>query len=189
MSSKKIPGIMVYLDFWKDQQPLTEAQKGQLIDAMVSYADSGTEPNFDGVLAYAWVRAKNYVDIDIQRYYKRCEQARENVNKRWNKTAEDTPVYGGINGIPTIPNTNTDTKTNTNPKTNTKTDTEEQEQGGYGGKEEEPKFLDVQREIVKYAPDDSSPAFKAFELWEDWQGKPPSNWKSIVKERCSYHRY
>ena len=120
MSEKGKPGVMLYFDFWHGLKKLGADDKGRLVDGIVEYSETGSEPTFDGTLAIVWDLAKLRVDADSERYSARCERQRENAMKRWNKSNDATACHG-MSG--NADNTN-DAKynTTTNPTSNTNID-------------------------------------------------------------------
>ena len=71
---------------------LTDEQAGALIKAMFAYDISGTEPELDGVLLFAWQsHIKPKLDRIAENYAAKCAKNRENVAKRW--ATKDTTVY------------------------------------------------------------------------------------------------
>lgn len=62
------PGIMLYFDILEPIKVLPDADKGRLLVAMLEYGQSGTVPNFDGMLALAWGFVKPKLDKDSEEY-------------------------------------------------------------------------------------------------------------------------
>lgn len=62
------PGIMLYFDILEPIQVLPDADKGRLLVAMLEYGQSGTVPEFDGMLALAWGFVKPKLDRDEETY-------------------------------------------------------------------------------------------------------------------------
>ena len=66
------PGIMLYFDILEPIRELPDAEKGQLLVAMLEYGQSGTLPQFDGklglTLAWGFIRPK--LDKDSEEYNK-----------------------------------------------------------------------------------------------------------------------
>lgn len=122
MSEKGKPGVMLYFDFWHGLKKLGADDKGRLVDGIVEYSETGSEPTFDGTLAIVWDLAKLRVDADSERYSVRCERQRENAMKRWNKS-NDATACRGKSGNAEIANdakynATTNTTTNTTANTN-----------------------------------------------------------------------
>lgn len=57
---------MEYLKIWTDFreviEPLNDAEKGRLFDAMLRYADDGEEPGLSGNERYIWAYARQSID-------------------------------------------------------------------------------------------------------------------------------
>ena len=62
------PGIMLYFDILEPIRVLPDADKGRLLVAMLEYGQSGTVPEFDGMLALAWGFVKPKLDRDSEEY-------------------------------------------------------------------------------------------------------------------------
>ena len=62
------PGIMLYFDILEPIRVLPDADKGRLLVAMLEYGQSGTVPEFDGMLALAWGFVKPKIDKDEEEY-------------------------------------------------------------------------------------------------------------------------
>lgn len=62
------PGIMLYFDILEPIKVLPDADKGRLLVAMLEYGQSGTVPQFDGMLALAWGFVKPKIDKDEEEY-------------------------------------------------------------------------------------------------------------------------
>lgn len=144
------PGIMLYFDILDPIRVLPDEDKGRLLVAMLEYGQSGTLPEFDGMLALAWGFIKPKLDKDedsyenskLQRKYAAfCKKRPKNLPKisfeEWLEMDEDErqrvltedneaqrPV-DSVNGR--YPSTTTaaatSTTTSTTPSTTTKTAT------------------------------------------------------------------
>ena len=64
------PGIMLYFDILEPIRVLPDAEKGQLLVAMLEYGQSGIVPEFTGMLALAWGFVKPKIDKDSEEYNK-----------------------------------------------------------------------------------------------------------------------
>ena len=62
------PGIMLYFDILEPIRVLPDADKGRLLVAMLEYGQSGTVPEFEGMLALAWGFVKPKLDRDDESY-------------------------------------------------------------------------------------------------------------------------
>lgn len=62
------PGIMLYFDILEPIRVLPDADKGRLLVAMLEYGQSGTVPEFTGMLALAWGFVKPKLDRDDESY-------------------------------------------------------------------------------------------------------------------------
>lgn len=64
------PGIMLYFDILEPIKVLPDADKGRLLVAMLEYGQTGTLPEFEGMLALAWGFVKPNLDRDEEAYEK-----------------------------------------------------------------------------------------------------------------------
>lgn len=62
------PGVMFYFDIRPCLKRLSTEEKGLLFEAILDYAEHGTEPDFDGVVGVAWDFIKPGIDRDSDRY-------------------------------------------------------------------------------------------------------------------------
>lgn len=62
------PGIMLYFDILEPIRVLPDADKGRLLVAMLEYGQSGTVPEFTGMLELAWGFVKPKIDKDSDEY-------------------------------------------------------------------------------------------------------------------------
>ena len=92
------PGVMFYFDIRPCLKRLSTEDKGLLFEAILDYAEHGTEPDFDGAVGVAWDFIKHGVDRDSDRYGNQVlqKQYAAYVRERWE--------YGtGGDGIYAIP--------------------------------------------------------------------------------------
>ncbi len=127
--AKEQKGFVVYGDIKATADELTDEQLGQLFRGMIDYFVSSKCPRFTDSLKFAFIPIKQQMDRDAEKYEKRCEKNRENVQKRYERIQSNTNVYDGIrtytNATNTNTNTNKDTDTNTNKDTDTNTKSSE----------------------------------------------------------------
>ena len=118
--AKEQKGFVVYGDIKATADELTDDQLGQLFRGMIDYFVSGKCPRFTDSLKFAFIPIKQQMDRDAEKYEKRCEKNRENVQKRYERIQSNTNVYDGIRTYTNATNTNTNTNTNKDTNTNTK---------------------------------------------------------------------
>lgn len=133
------PGIMLYFDILEPIKVLPDADKGRLLVAMLEYGQTGTLPEFEGMLALAWGFVKPKLDKDSEEYNKtvikrqyatfcrdRKRKGEPEISfEEWLMTIDDqsyqmvshdTKCYPTTSTTPTLsttPNTNTNTSTST----------------------------------------------------------------------------
>ena len=153
------PGIMLYFDILEPIKVLPDADKGRLLVAMLEYGQSGTAPEFDGMLALAWGFVKPKIDKDEaeynmsvlrRQYATTCRERKKKGEpditfEEWLKTNDSQNQHmipHGNQKTPMItndnqwyPNTTTTPSTNTSTTTTTAaaaTTTTNDDDGGYG---------------------------------------------------------
>ena len=77
------PGVMIYFSFHYALKRLSNEEKGVLFDAILDYGETGTLPEFDGVLGVCWDFIQPMLDKDAEAYRKKCERAKKSVETRW----------------------------------------------------------------------------------------------------------
>ena len=69
MSAKKErPGVMLYFDQCRAMEDLTAEQRGNLLSAILQYAETGKEPELDGVTRLCFRFLQPGLDRDARRY-------------------------------------------------------------------------------------------------------------------------
>ncbi len=66
------PGIRVYFEWGKVVAKMRDAEAGRLLKAMLSYGDSGEEPELSGAADSIWPLIKVRLDQDGKRYNQVC---------------------------------------------------------------------------------------------------------------------
>ena len=91
--AKKRPGVMLYFDWLPALRSLTCEEQGQLLMAVLTYAQTGEIPRFhDRTMAFAWAAIQPHIDADEQRYAEVVEKRRDAVSHRWEKEKAATPA-------------------------------------------------------------------------------------------------
>lgn len=62
------PGVMFYFDIRPCIRRLSLADKGQLFEVILDYAENGIEPELDGALGVAWDFIQPRIDFDAEQY-------------------------------------------------------------------------------------------------------------------------
>ncbi len=77
--------FIVYKD-WEDLfDALSDAEAGQLLKALFTFAKCGEDTEFTGALKMAYITMRNCLERDGKKWEKKCERNSENIRKRWNK--------------------------------------------------------------------------------------------------------
>ena len=124
--AKEQKGFVVYGDIEESLEEMSDEQVAKLFRGMVNYFNTGKDPKFTGLLKLAFIPIRQQMDRDVDKYEKKCQKNKENIQKYWDKVKAEnnttnTNVYECIQ--PNTFATNTNKNTNTNTKTKTKTDT------------------------------------------------------------------
>lgn len=86
------PGVMFYFDIRPCIKRLGYEDKGRLFEAILDYGQSGTIPEFDGVLGIAWDFIQPRLDQDSERYGEKIDQRRYAVYVREAKKRDILPL-------------------------------------------------------------------------------------------------
>ncbi len=86
--------IALFFSYREQLELLSDEERGKLVLYLLNYAENGAIPQLEGMSKMAFAFIKAQIDRDSEKYEKRCEKNRENIQKRWNQ--EDTNVYDGI---------------------------------------------------------------------------------------------
>lgn len=73
----KKPGVMIYFETGQAIKGLDYETKGRLFEAIMEYAEFGTIPPMDGILAAVWPFVANSIDRDAARYEELVEKRRK----------------------------------------------------------------------------------------------------------------
>lgn len=85
----KQPGIMLYFEMRGGLQRLTQAEKGDLLDAILCYGEEGAEPLLQGTAAVVWDLIKPRIQRDREKYETLCRHRREMAEKRWENKGKE----------------------------------------------------------------------------------------------------
>ena len=127
------PGIMLYFDILEPIRVLPDADKGRLLVAMLEYGQSGTLPEFTGMLALAWGFVRPKLDKDSEEYNRtilkrqyatfcrdRKRKGEPEISfEEWLITIDDQSYHMISHDITWHPTTTTSTTTNTTTSTTT----------------------------------------------------------------------
>lgn len=75
--------ICLHLDYAENFAPLTDAEVGRLIRALLRYGKTGEVPKLNKVLMQTFIPIKKQMDIEAKHYDKVCKVNTENIKKRW----------------------------------------------------------------------------------------------------------
>lgn len=92
------PGIILYLsEYQRIRNNLTQAQKGDLLDALMDFGETGEEyQGDDQVVSVVFSLLSDAIRKAAEKYEDTCRQNADNVRKRWDRHKADTTVYDRI---------------------------------------------------------------------------------------------
>ena len=83
-TEKRPPGVMLYFE---ETRPiislLSDTERGQLLTAILDYAEYDADPVLSERLVAAWPFIKRKIDHDAETYQKKCEKASKAARARW----------------------------------------------------------------------------------------------------------
>lgn len=104
--NERKPGVMVYFDLRESISMLTQSEKGDLLDAILTYGQEGREPEFaDRAMHLLWSRLR----LDIQRDDDRYQEVRLRriaaANRRWHpeEPGDALPEESDVPEEPDVP--------------------------------------------------------------------------------------
>ena len=80
MPKKK--SFILYADYIKHIERLSDDEAGKLFKAIFCYVNNGRLPDLDGMSAMAFSFISNQLDNDLQKYEETCKKRSENIKKK-----------------------------------------------------------------------------------------------------------
>ena len=77
------PYICLHLDYAENFAPLTDAEVGRLIRALLRYGKTGETPKLNKVLMQTFIPIKKQIDLEARHYDEVCNKRKESAKKRW----------------------------------------------------------------------------------------------------------
>ena len=126
-----VKSFLVYLDYAKAVEWLSDEDAGKIFKALLAYADNREEPQLDGGLRAVFAMMQNQIDRDREKYEETCEKRRANGEKggrppKAKAQTENQKKPNGFSEKQTKHDTDTDTDTDTEKDTEKDTDTEKE---------------------------------------------------------------
>ena len=88
------PGFLFYFDWKHIFAGLSDAERGALVMALLTYAETQQPPHFtDRTMVTAWNALWPRLDEDARRYEAKVQKNRANANKRWEKRDDGMDKY------------------------------------------------------------------------------------------------
>ena len=75
--------ICLHLDYEDNLAPLTDAEVGRLIRALLHYGRTGEVPRLNKVLLQTFIPIKKQIDLEAKHYKEVCGKRKESAQKRW----------------------------------------------------------------------------------------------------------
>ncbi|MBO7172145.1 MAG: hypothetical protein J6V52_04240 [Bacteroidaceae bacterium] len=110
--------FLVYLDYAKAVEWLSDEDAGKIFKALLAYADNREEPQLDGGLRAVFAMMQNQIDRDREKYEETCEKRRANGEKggrppKAKAQSENQTKPNGFSEKQTKHDTDTDTEKDT----------------------------------------------------------------------------
>ena len=101
MPKPKKKSFILYADYIKHIERLSDDEAGKLFKAIFCYVNNGRLPDLDGMAAMAFSFISNQLDNDLQKYEETCKKRSEKVNSAKKATGDlcdtnDTNEYKSI---------------------------------------------------------------------------------------------
>lgn len=111
-----VKSFLVYLDYAKAVEWLSDEDAGKIFKALLAYADNREEPQLDGGLRAVFAMMQNQIDRDREKYEETCEKRRANGEKggrppKAKAQTENQEKPNGFSEKQTKHDTDTDTDT------------------------------------------------------------------------------
>ena len=87
-----IPYVCLYMSYLQSLSPFTDAERGRLVMAMMSYAATGEVPLFDGNERFIWPSLQMQIDRDVETYQSKCATNKANGSKGGRPTKNQTVI-------------------------------------------------------------------------------------------------
>ncbi len=110
--------VCLYARYLQTLEPYTDAERGRIMTAMLTYATTGKAPTFEGNERFIWPTIQAQIDRDEQAYQDRCEKNRVNGVKGGRPPKNQTVSAETERFSEKPKKANTKTNKNTNRNTN-----------------------------------------------------------------------
>ena len=77
----EIPYVCLYMSYLQSLSPFTDAERGRIMTAMLTYAATGDKPVFEGNERFIWPSLQAQIDRDIETYQTKCARNKANGAK------------------------------------------------------------------------------------------------------------
>ena len=81
--------LKVFTDFRELMEPLDDGEKGRLFEAMLAYAEDGSQPTLEGNERFVWAMARRIIDREAEVYRQKVKSAGRARSSR-RKTPSDS---------------------------------------------------------------------------------------------------
>lgn len=114
----EIPYVCLYSRYLQTLAPFTDAERGRIMTAMLTYSTTGEIPEFEGNERYIWPTVQAQIDRDASAYQEKCDKNRANGAKGGRPPKNQTDIEKTERFSEKPKKANTNTKTNRNTKSN-----------------------------------------------------------------------
>lgn len=77
--------ICLHLDYADNFAPLTDAEVGRVVRALLHYGKTGEVPKLPKALMQTFIPIKKQIDKENEHYKEVCEKRKEGAKKRWSR--------------------------------------------------------------------------------------------------------
>lgn len=89
----KPKALNLYLDYIENIEALSDEEAGQLLRAILTYANTGEEPEMSAIVKVAFVPIRKQIDVEFANYEAvakaRSEAGKKGANNRWQSNNQD----------------------------------------------------------------------------------------------------
>ena len=110
--------VCLYSRYLQTLAPFTDAERGRIMTAMLTYATTGAIPTFEGNERYIWPTIQAQIDRDNAAYQEKCQKNQVNGAKGGRPPKKQMVIPETERFLEKPKKANTNTKTSTNTKSN-----------------------------------------------------------------------
>lgn len=84
---------MLYFEIRPALALMSDAEKGQILDAILNYGHDGILPEFGEKLGMAWSFIRPKIDRDLDAYLRKSEKNQKAAQARWRPKKPDDDIF------------------------------------------------------------------------------------------------